>query len=179
MSRIGNKAVPIPKGVTVSLDNGSVKVKGPKGELTQSILKSTSVEVKENVVVVSRSNNSRPVKAYHGLMRVLVSNMVVGVSQGFTKNLELIGVGYKAEVRGKSLLLNLGFSHPINFDFPKGISISVKQNPKSTLISVAGIDKEVVGQTAANIRSYRPPDSYKGKGVRYQGETIRLKAGKQ
>jgi large subunit ribosomal protein L6 len=179
MSRIGSKVVPIPKGVSVLLDNGSVKVKGPKGELIQSILNSTSVEIKDDVVVVSRSNNSRPVKAYHGLMRVLVNNMVIGVSQGFTKSLELIGVGYKAEVKGKSLILNLGFSHPINFDFPTGISISVKQNPKSTIITVAGINKEVVGQTAANIRSYRPPDSYKGKGVRYQGETIRLKAGKQ
>jgi large subunit ribosomal protein L6 len=179
MSRLGSRAVPVPKGVNVNLSEGNIAIKGPKGELSQKILASTSVSYDNDKIVVTRANDSRPVKAYHGLMRMLIANMVTGVSQGFTKNLELIGVGYKAEVRGKILLLNLGFSHPINYAFPTGISISVKQNPKSTVITVSGIDKEKVGQAAADIRSYRPPDSYKGKGVRYQGEIIRLKAGKQ
>ena len=179
MSRIGNKPITLPKGVTVSVKPDVVHVKGPKGELTQKIVKLTSVTTSEEIVNVSRANNSKAARSYHGLMRMLINNMVVGVSQGFTKNLELIGVGYKADVKGKTLLLNLGFSHPINFKFPDGINIGVKQNPKSTVISIMGIDKEKVGQTAANIRSYRPPDSYKGKGVRYQGEVVRLKAGKQ
>ena len=179
MSRIGNKIIAVPKGVTVDIKPDSIHVKGPKGELSQSILQFTSVVNKDGTIKVERANDSKLAKSYHGLMRVLINNMVTGVSQGFTKNLELIGVGYKADVKGKMLLLNLGFSHPINFNFPDGITIGVKQNPKSTIISIMGIDKEKVGQTAANIRSYRPPDSYKGKGVRYQGEVVRLKAGKQ
>jgi large subunit ribosomal protein L6 len=179
MSRLGSKKIPLPKGVTLTSTDSTVTVKGPKGELTQKIQASTNVSVVDNNIIVTRDNSSKSSRAYHGLMRMLLNNMVVGVSQGFTKNLELIGVGYKAEVKGKSLHLNLGFSHPIDFDFPPGITISVKQNPKSTVIAISGTDKEQVGQAAANIRSYRPPDSYKGKGVRYQGEVIRLKAGKQ
>lgn len=179
MSRIGNKAIALPKGVSVKISKDDISVKGPKGELTRKIISNTSIEEKDSKLYVSRDGDSRPVRAYHGLMRALLANMVTGVSTGISKELELIGVGYKAEVKGNKLVLNLGFSHLIDYPFPSGIKIAVKQNPKSTVITILGIDKEVVGQTAAKIRSFRPPDSYKGKGVRYKGERIRLKAGKQ
>jgi large subunit ribosomal protein L6 len=139
----------------------------------------TSIKLNSDAAIVERENNTKSARAYHGLMRALLANMVLGVSQGISKSLEMIGVGYKAEVKGKKLVLNLGFSHLIDFPFPEGISVQVKQNPKSTLITINGADKEIVGQTAAKIRSFRPPDSYKGKGVRYSGEKVRLNAGKQ
>lgn len=177
MSRIGRKPVSVPSGVDVSYDGGQLKVKGPKGNIHRKIAHGISFEREADVITVVRANNSGPVRAAHGLMRALLANMVEGVTKGFTKNLEIIGVGYKAETKGRRLVMNLGFSHPIEYDFPEGIDIVV--NPKDrTKLAVQGIDKETVGQVAAELRGYRPPDSYKGKGVRYAGEQVRLKAGK-
>jgi large subunit ribosomal protein L6 len=177
MSRIGKKPVNVPQGVDVSYDGGSLKVKGPKGDLACKIAPGISFERDGEVVTVVRAGNSGTVRSAHGLMRALLSNMVEGVTKGFVKDLEIIGVGYKAEVKGNKLVMNLGFSHPIEYPFPNGIEIVV--NPKDrTKLSVKGIDKETVGQVAAELRGYRPPDSYKGKGVRYVGEYVRLKAGK-
>ena len=153
----------------------NVIVKGPKGELSRSIVDGTSVAVEDGQVLVSRATDSRTHRANHGLMRSLLNNMVTGVSAGFERRLEILGVGYKAQARGKEVGFNLGYSHPINFKVPDGITVDVDKQGK---ISVKGIDKEVVGQTAAVIRGFRPPDAYKGKGVRYEGEYIRLKAGK-
>jgi large subunit ribosomal protein L6 len=175
MSRIGNKPVSVPKGVEVQIAGGEIRVKGPKGQLTQQIVDGISFEVKDGSVVVSRSSDVKQYRANHGLMRVLLNNMVVGVSEGFMRNLEIIGVGYKAEIKGNKAVFNLGYSHPVEFPFPEGIKISVDKNTK---ISVTGISKEAVGQTASEIRGFRPPDAYKGKGVRYEGEYVRLKAGK-
>lgn len=177
MSRIGRKPITVPSGVDVVVDGGVVKVKGPKGSLSRKVAHGVSFEREGDVLRVVRANNSGPVRAAHGLMRALVANMVQGVTQGFSKELEIIGVGYKAETKGRTLVMNLGYSHPINYPFPEGIEIVV--NPKDrTKVAVQGIDKETVGQVAAELRGYRPPDSYKGKGVRYVGETVRLKAGK-
>jgi large subunit ribosomal protein L6 len=175
MSRIGNKPVPVPKGVEVQVSGGELRVKGPKGQLTQDIVDGISFDVQDGRVVVSRGSDVKQIRANHGLMRALLNNMVVGVSRGFTRNLEIIGVGYKAQVTGNKAVFNLGYSHPINFPFPDGIKISVDKNTK---ISVTGISKEAVGQAASEIRGFRPPDPYKGKGVRYEGEYVRLKAGK-
>lgn len=177
MSRIGRKPVTVPAGVEVAVEGGEVRVKGPKGNLSRKMAHGISFDRDGNVITVQRANNSGPVRAAHGLMRALLANMVEGVTKGFSKDLEIIGVGYKAEAKGKTLVMNLGFSHPIEYPFPDGIDIVV--NPKDrTKLSVQGIDKETVGQVAAEIRGYRPPDSYKGKGVRYAGEVVRLKAGK-
>lgn len=177
MSRIGRKPITVPSGVDVVVDGGVVKVKGPKGSLSRKIAHGVSFEREGDVLRVVRANNSGPARSAHGLMRALVANMVQGVTKGFSKELEIIGVGYKAETKGRTLVMNLGYSHPINYPFPEGIEIVV--NPKDrTKVAVQGIDKEVVGQVAAELRGYRPPDSYKGKGVRYVGETVRLKAGK-
>lgn len=177
MSRIGKKPVTVPAGVDVAVDGSTLRVKGPKGELTRKIVSGITFDREGDVVSVKRSNNSGPQRAAHGLMRALLANMVTGVTTGFQKELEIIGVGYKAEVKGTTLVMNLGFSHPIEYPFPAGVTIAV--NPKDrTKLTVAGIDKESVGQVAAELRGYRPPDSYKGKGVRYAGEYVRLKAGK-
>lgn len=177
MSRIGKQPVTVPSGVEVTYEGSELCVKGPKGSLSRKIANGISFEREGDVVTVVRANESGPVRAAHGLMRALLANMVQGVTQGFTKDLEIIGVGYKAETRGRALTMNLGFSHPIEYPFPAGIEIVV--NPKDrTKLSVVGIDKETVGQVAAELRGYRPPDSYKGKGVRYVGEVVRLKAGK-
>ena len=175
MSRIGNAIIEIPAGVTISIDDDSVKVKGPKGELIQNRVSCINFEQKDNVLTLTRENETKQVKSNHGLMRALVANMVEGVTTGFSKKLEIRGVGYRAAVKGSTLEMNLGYSHPIKFDIPKGIEIKVDKN---TNISVAGIDKQQVGQVAANIREYRKPDHYKGKGVRYVDEYVRLKAGK-
>lgn len=175
MSRIGRMPVSVPKGVTVSVDGDEVAVKGPKGSLTQAIVDHVQVAVEDDTVVVSRSSEIKQAKSNHGLMRSLIDNMVTGVDKGFTKELEVIGIGYRADVRGSQLVLNLGYSHPINLDIPEGISISVD---KSNKITVSGVDKQQVGQVAAIIRDYRKPDHYKGKGVRYVGEYILLKTGK-
>lgn len=175
MSRIGKQPVKLPKGVTFAIDKGQMKVKGPKGELTKNIVPGITFTQQENVVEVHRENDTRQQRAYHGLMRALLANMVHGVSAGYSRELEIIGIGYKAEVKGKKLIMNLGYSHPIEYPFPDGIKIDVD---KATRVIVTGIDKEKVGQVAAELRGKRPPDSYKGKGVRYLGERVRLKAGK-
>lgn len=175
MSRIGKQPVPVPSGVTVDLKGQSVSVKGPKGELHQFIPAHVDVALEDNNVVVTRHNDSKPSRANHGLTRALIANMVHGVSTGFERQLEILGVGYRAEVKGSNLVLNLGFSHLVEYPIPQGIQITVD---KTTKLKVQGIDKQQVGQVAAKIRSFRPPDAYKGKGVRYAGEHVRLKAGK-
>lgn len=175
MSRIGRLPVQIPDKVEVKVENGLVRVKGPKGELQQRIDPRLEVKIEGNLLTVSRPSDERTLRAQHGLARTLINNMVVGVSQGFSKSLEIQGVGYKAEKKGKGLLLALGYSHPIYFVPPEGIQVEV-QGP--TKVVVSGIDKALVGQVAAKIRSFRPPEPYKGKGIRYEGEQIRRKAGK-
>lgn len=175
MSRIGNKPVEMPKAVELSVEGGRFQVKGPKGALDNKVADGISFDIGDGEVRVKRSGDSPRLRANHGLVRALLANMVHGVTKGFEKKLEIIGVGYKAEARGKEVVLNLGYSHPIHYPFPDGIVISVEGTNKLT---VAGIDKEKVGQVAAELRALRAPDSYKGKGVRYAGEHIRLKAGK-
>jgi len=175
MSRIGNKVIVLPKAVEVSVADGKVVVKGPKGTLDTKLVQGVSFDVVDGTVSVRREGDSPRLRANHGLMRALTANMVHGVSVGFEKKLEIVGVGYKAEVKGKDIVLNLGYSHPIRYPFPEGITISCESPTK---ITVAGIDKEQVGQVASELRGFRSPDSYKGKGVRYEGERVRLKAGK-
>ncbi len=176
MSRIGNKAVAIPDKVKVNIGNdGAVAVEGPKGKLEWTLPRAIKGSVKDNQISLVREAETRSVKALHGLSRSLVNNMVQGVSEGFTKNLEIEGVGFKAAVQGQNLNLSLGKSHPILFPIPKDIKITVADNTK---IAISGIDKKVVGQVAADIRRYYPPEPYKGKGVKYAGEVIRRKEGK-
>lgn len=175
MSRIGKLPIQIPSGVTVSVQPTAVEVKGPKGRLAADLVRLVDVAVADGQVIVNRANDSQQARANHGLMRSLVNNMVTGVSTGFEKRLEVNGVGYRAEVRGKQLVMQLGFSHPVEYPIPEGIEIAVEKNTK---VSVRGADKQKVGQVAAVIRGFRPPDHYKGKGVRYEGEYVRLKAGK-
>lgn len=175
MSRIGNQPVSLPKGVTVTRSGETLSAKGPKGQLSMAVPDFVDFEIADDQVVVKRHNDSKPARARHGLGRALLANMVTGVSEGFSKKLEIVGVGYRAELKGKVLVLSLGFSHPVEFPVPEGIDINVE---KPTALTVSGIDKEQVGQVAAVLRGYRPPDAYKGKGVRYSDETIRLKAGK-
>ncbi len=175
MSRIGNKPVVIPAGVTITQSGTTVTVKGPKGELTREFSPNITLNIEEGVVTLTRPDDSKENKTMHGTMRANLNNMVVGVSEGFTKALELIGVGYRAQLQGKKLVLNVGYSHPIEFDAPEGIEIEV---PSNTSIIVKGSNKEVVGELAANIRGTRPPEPYKGKGVRYVGEHVRRKEGK-
>lgn len=176
MSRIGNKAVEIPAKVKVNVDDsGKVAVEGPKGKLDWKLPRGIKATVADNQVSFARNAETRSVKALHGLSRALVHNMVVGVSEGFTKYLEIEGVGFKAAVQGKNLNLSLGFSHPVLFPIPPDIKITVTENTK---IAITGADKKTVGQVAADIRGYYPPEPYKGKGVRYAGEQIRRKEGK-
>jgi large subunit ribosomal protein L6 len=176
MSRIGVKPIPVPKGVDVQLDAGnSVKVKGPKGELSQVFTTRLSIVRDEDIIRVERPNDQREVKALHGLTRSLLNNMVVGVTDGYTKNLEIIGVGYRAALDGKNLVLNVGYSHPVRMVAPDGITYAVEGNNR---VAVSGINKQVVGEEAARIRGVRPPEPYKGKGIRYAGEFVRRKAGK-
>ena len=176
MSRIGNKAVEIPDKVKVNVDEeGTVSVEGPKGKLEWKLPRHIRASVENRRVSVVREAESRSVKALHGLSRSLVHNMVQGVSEGFTKQLEIEGVGFKAAVQGSTLNLSLGFSHPVPFSIPKNIKITVTDNTK---IKVEGVDKKLVGQVAADIRRFYPPEPYKGKGVRYAGEQIRRKEGK-
>lgn len=177
MSRIGNKSVAIPSGVSVTLQGTTVSVKGSKGELKLDLLPEVSVDVGDNELKVSRKDDSDKSKARHGLIRMLINNMVIGVSQGYEKKLEIIGVGYKAQIKGKALVLNLGHSHPINFDIPAGIEITQDEKNKNILM-IKGVDKQLVGQVAAQIRELRPPEPYKGKGVRYSDEYVRRKPGK-
>ena len=175
MSRIGKRPIPLPKGVTVSVEGNTVKVKGPKGELQRTVHPELKIALENGELTVTRPSDEARHKALHGLSRTLVANMVEGTAKGFQKTLELVGVGYKAEKRPYGLQLALGFSHPIEYKAPKGITLSA---PQPTQIVIDGADKEIVGQVAAEIRSLRPPEPYKGKGVKYQGEQIRRKAGK-
>ncbi len=175
MSRIGKAPIEIPAGVTVTVDGRIVKVKGPKGELATELTGNVEVAVDGNVVTLTRTSETKATRALHGTMRALVANTIKGVSEGFLKNLDIIGVGYGAELKGKALHLKLGLSHPCVFEAPEGIEIEV---PEATRIVVKGIDRQLVGQAAANIRALRPPEPYKGKGIRYHDEYVRRKAGK-
>lgn len=175
MSRIGKKPVVVPANVTVTIEGNTVKTKGPKGELSRALHPDMKIGMENGEVLVQRPSDEAKHKALHGLTRTLVANMVEGVSTGFSKTLELVGVGYKAEVRPYGLQLALGFSHPVEYRAPQGIKLSA---PIPTQIRVEGANKEIVGQVAAELRSLRPPEPYKGKGVKYQGEQIRRKAGK-
>ena len=175
MSRIGNRAVSLPDKVKVNVANGRVHVEGPKGKLDYTLPESITAEVADNAVAFRRPNDERQNKALHGLARSLVNNMVMGVSTGFSKELEIQGVGFKAAVQGKVLNLSLGKSHAILFPIPDGVKITVTENTK---VKVEGIDRQLVGQVAANIRGYYPPEPYKGKGVRYVGEKVARKEGK-
>ncbi|UUV98444.1 50S ribosomal protein L6 [Vagococcus luciliae] len=175
MSRIGNKPVVVPAGVTVTQSGNTVTVKGPKGELTREFSPNITLNISEGEVVLTRPDDTKENKTLHGTMRANLNNMVVGVSEGFEKALELIGVGYRAQLQGKKLVLNVGYSHPVEFETPEGITIEV---PSNTQVVVKGSNKEVVGELSANIRGVRPPEPYKGKGIRYVGEHVRRKEGK-
>lgn len=175
MSRIGRKPVPIVKGVKVSVGEAAVAVEGPKGKLSVAIPQGIAVRVDDGNVVVERAAENKREKALHGLVRSLVANAVTGVTTGFSKDLEIQGIGYKAQVEGKDVVLALGYSHPIRFSIPAGIQVSVD---KQVRLTVSGADKQSVGQVAADLRSLRRPDVYKGKGVRYAGEVVRKKVGK-
>lgn len=176
MSRIGKKPVEIPKGVVVSVENRTIKVKGPKGELSWFYPERIKVSVGGGNISVERSGDSKADRALHGLTRSIISNMVVGVSQGYQKVLEIVGVGYRAQLMGNRLIFTLGYSHPIEVQLPEGIKASV--DPKQTQITLFGIDKHQLGQVAESLRSLRLPDAYKGKGIRYIGEKLKLKVGK-
>ncbi|GIW47346.1 MAG: 50S ribosomal protein L6 [Deltaproteobacteria bacterium] len=177
MSRIGRKPVAIPNGVKVELRDGFIEIAGPKGRLSRSLPSGIRVRVEGNEIFVERESEEKKIKALHGLTRALISNMVTGVTEGFTKSLDIVGVGYRAELLGKDTLkLSLGYSKPVEFSLPQGISVTVEE--RGTRVLIHGIDKELVGETAARIRRLRPPDSYKGKGIRYTGEILKLKPGK-
>ncbi|HEX2592160.1 MAG TPA: 50S ribosomal protein L6 [Rhizomicrobium sp.] len=176
MSRIGKKAVPLPKGVTASVDGQTVKVKGPKGELSVKLVPEVEAKLEDGAIAISPRKEMERAAQMWGLSRTLVNNLVVGVTTGFTQKLEIQGVGYRAAVQGKTLNLQLGFSHDVPYPIPEGITITAE---KPTLLTVAGMDKQLVGQVAAEIRSWRPPEPYKGKGVRYEGEYVRRKEGKK
>jgi large subunit ribosomal protein L6 len=175
VSRIGRLPVQIPKNVEVKLEKGKAWVKGPKGELSTSLSPDIEIQREEDKIVLNRPSDSIRHRSLHGLTRTLINNMIQGVTTGFNKNLEIIGVGFKVEKKGSGILLSLGFSHNIYFVPPKGITLNI---PVPTKIEVSGIDKVLVGEVAAKIRSYRPPEPYKGKGIRYEGELVRRKAGK-
>lgn len=175
MSRVGLAPIPLPQGVEVGVSSGRVTVRGPKGELTKAIPEGITIEQDDGEARVSRGGDTREMKALHGLMRSLLANMVTGVTEGFEKRLEIHGVGYRASKQGSDLELQVGYSHPVRKPAPDGIEFDV---PQATRIAVRGIDKELVGQTAAEIRAIRKPEPYKAKGIRYEGEHIRRKAGK-
>lgn len=177
MSRIGKLPVSIPNGVSVNVNKNAVTVTGPKGELSKDFPPEIDIAQEAGTIVVTRHNDNRFHRAKHGLTRALLNNMVVGVSSGFNRQLDIEGVGYKAAVDGNKLVLNVGYSHPVEFDPPTGISFSVPDKNGRQII-VSGIDKELVGEIAARIRRVRPPEPYKGKGIRYKGEVVRRKAGK-
>ena len=175
MSRIGKQPISVPSGVEVAIDGQTVKVKGPKGELTQDFSERLDVTLEDGTVTVTTKEESSEANSLHGLIRTLINNMVIGVSEGYSKKLELVGVGYRASLKGKTLDLQLGYSHPIQVEPEEGLEFEV---PAPTQIIVKGIDKQRVGQIAAEIRGYRPPEPYKGKGIRYEGEYVRRKLGK-
>ncbi|MDG4835191.1 50S ribosomal protein L6 [Micromonospora chokoriensis] len=176
MSRIGRKSIPVPTGVDITIDGQTVKVKGPKGQLEHTLAEPITIErAEDGQLSVNRPNDERKAKELHGLSRTLVANMIVGVTEGYRKSLEIAGTGYRVTAKGSDLEFALGFSHPVVVSAPAGITFTVE---RPTLFHVAGIDKQQVGEVAANIRKIRPPEPYKGKGVKYQGEVIRRKAGK-
>ncbi|SOC39112.1 50S ribosomal protein L6 [Ureibacillus acetophenoni] len=176
MSRVGKKPIEVPAGVTVTIaDDNTVTVKGPKGELTQTFNQDIKIEQEGNVITLTRPSESKEHRTIHGTTRALLANMVTGVSEGFTRSLELIGVGYRAQLQGKKLVLNVGYSHPVEFTPEEGLEIEV---PSNTKVIVKGINKERVGALSSNIRAVRPPEPYKGKGIRYEGEHVRRKEGK-
>ena len=175
MSRIGNLPISIPKGVEVNIEQTTIKLKGPKGELKVPVHQNLEVKQEDGEIKLSRQSNNRFDRAQHGLARSLINNAITGVSQGYSRNLEIHGVGYRCAMKGKDLELTLGFSHPVVFQPPEGITLAA---PEQTKITVSGIDKQLVGQVCANLRKFRPPDSYHGKGVRYEGEQLKLKPGK-
>jgi large subunit ribosomal protein L6 len=175
MSRIGKKPIAIPSGVVINVSGPDVTVTGPKGSLTQHIVPGVKIQVNGNELLVTCENQSRKARSFQGLTRSLLANMVQGVSEGLKKVLEITGLGYKAELDGNTLVLNVGYSHAIRFELPEGVAASIEKN---TIVTLSGIDKQKIGQAAANIRSVRQPEPYKGKGIRYAGEKIRRKAGK-
>lgn len=175
MSRVGKKPIEIPAGVTVTNENNFVTVKGPKGELSRSFNQDITIAIEENVITITRPSEAKEHRALHGTTRAVLANMVEGVSKGFERSLDLIGVGYRAAKQGKKLVLNVGYSHPVEIEPEEGIEIEV---PSNTKVIVKGTDKERVGALAANIRGVRPPEPYKGKGIRYEGEFVRRKEGK-
>jgi large subunit ribosomal protein L6 len=174
MSRIGRAPIPLPSGVTYALENGLITIKGPKGTLSQPLLDGITVHQEGQELLVERASDDRILRSLHGLLRTLVNNMVVGVTQGFEKRLQIVGTGYRAQQAGQGLSISVGFSHPVNFPAPPGITLTV-EGPR---VIVGGIDKQQVGEIAAQIRRIRPPEPYKGKGIRYDGEQVRRKAGK-
>lgn len=175
MSRIGKKPIEIPTGVTVTMDENTVTVKGPKGELTNTFSSDMTINIEENIINVVRPSDAKEHRSIHGTTRSLLANMIEGVSKGFEKTLELVGVGYRAQKQGSKLVLNVGFSHPVEFEPEEGVEVDV---PANTKIIVKGYNKEKVGALASNIRAVRPPEPYKGKGIRYEGELVRRKEGK-
>jgi len=183
MSRIGIRPIPVPAGVTVSVDDATneVAVKGPKGELRQPISRLLTLKQEDGTLQLERPNNLREARSQHGLARTLVANMVDGVTKGHAKTLEIVGVGYRVQLQGRNLLLSMGYSHPVTIEAPEGITFEIKAEERSRTqqIIVSGIDKALVGQVAADVRKVRKPEPYKGKGIRYQGEVIKLKAGKR
>jgi large subunit ribosomal protein L6 len=178
LSRTGKRPIDLPKGVTVTIANGKIDVKGPKGQLSRPLTPNVDVKVENNAVTVIPGVPGRDGARFQGLARSIINGMVEGAATGYTKTLQLVGTGYRAELKGKVLNLALGFSHPINFPIPEGITVTIPGDSKGTLIILTGSDKEKMGQTAAKIRGFRPPEPYGGKGVRYQGEKVREKAGK-
>jgi len=175
MSRIGNAPIAVPSGVELKVAGGAMQVKGPKGSLARAIPEGIGLELSDGQATLKRPDDEKPSRARHGLARALLANMVIGVTEGFTRVLEIQGVGYRAEASGKKLNLTLGFSHPVEVEIPDGLKVSVENN---TVVTIEGIDKERVGQFAADVRAFRPPEPYKGKGIRYQGERVRRKVGK-
>lgn len=176
MSRIGNRKIIVPQGVTVTNENNTVTVKGPKGELSLDLVKNITVELNENELTVKRANEEKNTKAMHGTTNANIKNMIVGVTEGFKKDLEIIGVGYRFNVKGNTLVINAGYSHPVEMEVPTGLTVEATSN---TEISVKGIDKVLVGEFAANIRKVRKPEPYKGKGIRYKDEYVQRKEGKK
>ena len=175
MSRIGKKPISLPAGVKVTVDGDTVTVQGSKGTLVQTLPEGITINQEDNQLVLQRANDSKQQRAFHGLTRALIANMVEGVTNGFEKKLEMVGVGYRAQMQGKKLVISIGFSHPVEIDAPEGIDFEV---PAPTRITIRGIDKQLVGNTAAHIRAIRKPEPYKGKGIKYENEYIRRKAGK-
>jgi large subunit ribosomal protein L6 len=176
MSRIGRKPIPIPQGVKVQVDGEIVRVEGPKGQLSQSVPRGLNAQIDDGSVVVTREGDQRTVRALHGLTRALLANMVNGVKDGFERRLEIVGIGYRAQAQGRNIQLSLGYSHPVIFPLPEGITVEID---KQTAITLRGADKALLGQTAARLRALRKPDPYKGKGIKYANEVIRRKVGKK